>query len=105
MRRVFTTLLAVVIMSGIASAQHPGFPNATTTRPQWGGYYNGYGVVPGYSYNPRSGWNHLTYPSGARFSYRDGYVPMRYYNYNYNRYRRYYPQGSYADIINGFVGP
>ena len=68
------------------------------TRPQWNSYYNGWGVSPGYRYNPRSGWNTVTTPGGNWMHYRDGYTPMR--------PRRYYPSynnNSYLNTMEGLI--
>lgn len=68
-------------------------------RPSWNGYYNGYGITYGYSYNQRSGWNTIHTPNGRYMSYRDGYVPPRRY-YNYNPWLN-----TYSANINQFVYP
>ena len=49
-----------------------------TYRPNYyqsySGFYNGNHYVPGYSYDPASGWNKLQYNSGS-FNFRPGYIP------------------------------
>lgn len=67
MRRTVIFATAMLI-SGSVHAQ---------TRPQWQSHYNGHGFTPGYSYNPRSGWNTMTSPNGNMMHYRDGYVPLQ----------------------------
>jgi hypothetical protein len=87
------TMFMVITNSAHAQRYH-GYQ----TRPQWQGYYNGYGKQNGYSYNPRSGWNSIRLPSGAsRLDYRDGYVPPRYYPRLYNN--------TYSDTINQYAYP
>lgn len=97
MRTALITI-TLIIASSNAYAQTPR--SYGQTRPQWGGYYNGYGVSPGYRYNPRSGWNTMTTPNGAWMHYRDGYVPLR-----PSRPRRYmqYNNNSYTDIMGGLI--
>lgn len=72
-----------------------------SARPQWNGYYNGQGWVPGYHYNPDTGWNTLGYP-GGNFWFRDGYQGPLPGNHSsqWNKPPGYHPGGA----IMGFPG-
>lgn len=95
MKKLFF-LVAIVLFCQNSYGQN--YKNSS--RPQWNGTYNGYGITPGYSYNPSSGWNRVRLPNGSLMSYRDGYVPPRRHYYNYNPW-----SNSYSSIINSFVYP
>src|SRR4051794_1095637 len=91
-----------LMIAGVVNAQYPRYNRRGRyqTRPQYQSYYNGWGIQPGYSYNPRNGWNRIERPGGG-FSYRDGYIPP--FQGYYNGYG--YSGNTYSSVINGMVYP
>ncbi len=81
MRRILLAVALGLTLTSAARAQHyrsrsyKGPYRDPFASQSFGGYYNGYGYVPSYEFNSRSGWNTQRYANGGAFHWRNGYVP------------------------------